>query len=231
MNSTHVIVVDYGYCSLQLVNRKDKSNRVIAGSRGSCTTSNGNPGRLYNPWSIEQDLRKPEMFYVTDYSTYHLRSFNFQSRYLTTIVTSGFSYPRGLSWYNNNLIVSNYAYISQVSWSVNGAVKNTRITSGSSGTMNGEFAKARFGNVYEITSLHDSLYLAADDNNILRLLDMNGKNVLPVCIGPTASCNTSTSLSYDPYTIAATKDGVYVGMSRKIIKLSGRLVFNLLCSQ
>ena len=58
----------------------------------------------------------------------------------------------------------------------------------------------------------DGLFLVADnDNNRLRLLDMNKKKVLPVCIGSTTNCTTSTSLSVYPRSLLAINDTVYVG--------------------
>ena len=74
----------------------------------------------------------------------------------------------------------------------------------------------------EIQQVRDGSFLVADHKNKrLRLLDMINKKVLPVCIGSTTNCTTSTDLSTNPFSLLISNNTVYVGAYKVILKLTG----------
>ena len=118
----------------------------------------------------------------------------------------------------------NVSYISEVSWSTNGAVSNNKLTTTTDvGYRDGDFSTAQFNHPYEIQQVRDGLFLVADNNNQrMRLLDMINKKVLPVCIGSTTNCTTSTDLSIYPSSLLISNNTVYVGGHQAILKLTGQ---------
>ena len=227
LNSSHVVFVDRGYNCIKMFNREKKSTSVLAGQCGTSSSYygfvDGASARFSTPWGIESDERNPGHVLITEYSNQALRSVDVTSGIVSTVIRTGFNYPRGLTWYNGFLLVCNQHYISRVAWSSNGAVTNSKLTTTTSnGYRDGGFSIAQISNPFEIQQLRDGLFLIADySNKKLRLLNMYKKKVVPVCIGSTTSCSTGTSPSDYPNSLLITNDTVYVGGNNKILRLTG----------
>ena len=224
LNSSHIAVVDFLSSCIRMVNREDNSNRVLVGTCGTTGFVDGATAKFYGPRSIELDERNPGHLLVTDVFNHALRSVDVASGTASTVIRTGFNNPRGLAWYKRRLLVTNDHYISEVSWSANGAVSNKKLTTTTArGYRDGDFSTAQFYSLYEIQKVKDDLFLVADFNNKrIRLLDMIKKKVLPVCIGSTTNCTTSTDLSINPASLLTSNNAVYVGGYKVILKLTGK---------
>jgi len=226
VNKTHVAVADYSQDCIKMLNRVDNSVRTLAGTCGRWGYVEGGvgTGRLNGPFSVEIDVRNPDRLLVTDRYNHALRSIDLHTGELSTVINSGFNHPRYVVWADNKLLVSNYHYISQVSWGADGSVTNIKLAGSLSYVyVDGSFNTARFYSPLGITRVGYNMYLVADrDNMVLRLLDFNSKQVGPVCFDGETSCTISSQLPDYPRSILKVGEDVYVGMSSKgIYKLSG----------
>ena len=213
LNSTHVVIVAYSYHCIKMINQEDRSNVTLAGTYGASGFEDGSPAKFKGPWGIEVDERNPGHLLVTDYGNNALRSVDVTSATVSTVIKTGFNYPRGLTWYNGRLLVCNQNYISEIIWSFDGTASNNILTGYTTGGYkDGDFTGAKFSYPFDIHKWRDDLFLVADQSNSrLRLLDMTNRKVLPVCIGSTTSCTTSTSLSAYPRSLLVINGTVYVG--------------------
>jgi len=226
VNKTHVAVVDYDQNCIKMLNRVDNNLRTLAGTCGSEGYVEGGvgTGRLYRPYSIEIDVRNPDRLLVTGQFNHALRSVDLHTGELSTVINSGFNYPKYVVWADNKLLVINTNYISQVSWGADGSVTNIKLAGSlSPGYVDGSFNTSRFDFPLGITRVGYNMYLVADHyNKVLRLLDFNSKQVGPVCFDGETSCTNSSQLPDKPWSILIVGEDVYVGMSSKgIYKLSG----------
>ena len=73
----------------------------------------------------------------------------------------------------------------------------------------------------EIQPIKDGLFLITDHNRKLRLLNIFQKRVVPVCVGSTTSCATSTALVTCPFSFLIINETVHVGGYREILRLTG----------
>ena len=213
LNSTHIVVVDNDKYCITVYNREDKSKRVIAGKCGVYGYVDGVSARFWNLWGVEVDERNPGHLLVTDSDNNALRSVDVASGTVSTIIRTGFNYPRHLAWYNERLLVVSFRYISEVTWASDGTATHNILTGNrTSGYRDGDFTGALFDGPFEIHQWRDGFFLVADlSNKRLRLLDMTKRKVLPVCIGSTVNCTTSTSLSVYPASLLISNNTVYVG--------------------
>ena len=213
LNATHVVVVDLHLDCLKIVNRKNKSNKVLAGECGVDGFVDGASARFYYPAAIELDKRNPGHLLVADRNNGALRTVDVASGVVSTVRASGFRFPDRLAWHNDRLLVANSYYISEVVWGANGFVTNNRLAgTTNSGYKDGDFPIAKFTGIEDIQQLRDGLFLIADySNKRLRLLDMFTKKVLPVCIGVAVGCSTGTSLSFYPQSLMIYNERLYVG--------------------
>ena len=196
VNSTHVAVSESNKGRITIVNREDNSSRVWVGMCDRHWMAFYNDRSFY-PDSIEMDKINPGHLVFTELLHHSLRSVDLTSGTVSTVIRTGFNFPRGLTWYKKRLLVCNDYYISEVSWSTSGAVTNKKLTTSTAhGYRDGDFSIAQFGSSHKIKQIRDGLFLlAGTDNSKLRLLNMSAKKVLPVCIGSSASCTTGTTLS------------------------------------
>jgi len=151
---------------------------------------------------------------ITDYHNHALRSVDLHTGELSTVINTGFRYPKYLGWADNKLLMSNTHYISQVSHDVNESVTNIKLA----GSLPGGYVDGSFNT----SKFYSPSYLVADFNKVLRLLDVNSKQVGPVCFDGETSCTSSSQLPTIPWSILKVGEDVYVGTSSKgIYKLSG----------
>jgi len=232
VNKTHVAVAAYSQHCIKMLNRVDNSLRTLAGTCGSEGYVEGGvgTGRLRYPFSIEIDVRNPDRLLITDNQNHALRSVDLHTGELSTIINSGFRYPSYLVWADNKLLVSNEHHISQVSWDADGSVTNIKLAGSlSHGYVDGSFNTSRFYYPLGITRVGYNMYLVADTGNkVLRLLDLNSKQVGPVCFDGETSCTNSSQFPDYPFSIQKIGEDVYVGMqSEGIYKLSGEYIENI----
>ena len=213
LNSSHVVIVDQNVHCIQVYNREDNIQGSLAGTCSTSGFEDGPSAKFHSPWGIEVDERNPGHLLITDRLNHALRLVDVTSSTVSTVIRTGFNNPKELTWYNGRLLVCNYHYISEVTWTSDGTATNNILTGDTiSGYRNGDFTGARFNNPFEILQWRDGLFLVADaDNKRLRLLDMTKRKVLPVCIGSTTNCTTSTSLSVYPRSLLISNNTVYVG--------------------
>jgi len=226
LNTTHVVLVDRGNDCIKLLTREDNNIKVMAGScsAGGYKEGGVGVGRFTDPWGVQIDVRNPGKLLVTDYNNDALRSVDMKTGKLSTVINTGFSYPRGLQWAGRQLLVANkYHYISQVSWFSNGTVSNTLLAGSTSrGDVIGSFDIARFYNPYDIEEVTDNLYLVADtENKKLKLMNMKRRIVGPVCFKGEDPCTWSSLFPHGPWSLLNVGGAIYVGMPKKIYKLSG----------
>ena len=228
VNSIHVAVVDINEKRITMVNRKDNSSRVIVDGKQRCDVRwmHDSDVKSYDPNHVELDERNPGHLIFTDKSNNALRSVDLTSGTVSTVIKTGFNHPRGLTWYNGRLLVCNFHYISEVSWTCNGAVSNNKLTTNNAyGHRDGDFSIAEFSDPRELIQIRNGLFLVLDsENRKLRILNMFTRKVLPVCIGSSGSCTNGTPLTYYPASILISDKEVYVSGHRKIQKLTGKLV-------
>jgi len=225
-NETHVFIAAYSIHCIQLLNRKDGSRKTLAGICSSSGFTDGKlgVGKFKNPRSIEVDLRKPDRLLITDRYNHALRFVDLITGELGTIISSGFKYPRGLSWIGSELVVANTHYLSLITWHVNGSVSNVLIAGSTvSGFMDSDFNRSRFNYPVDSEKLNSNTSLVADGNNRrLRLLDFNTQVVGSVCFNGENLCTTSSQLPEKVRSVLKVGDDVYVGVYWYIYKLTGR---------
>ena len=230
LNSSHVIVVDSDNDCIKIVNRIDQSRAVLAGTCGASGFIDGTSARFFNPYQVELDERNVGYLLVTDRLNNALRTIEIASGMVGTVIRTGFNNPAGLAWYHGRLLVSNNYYLSQVLWSFNGTITNTKLTTHTlPGHQDGNFSAVQFSQPFGIHEIVDGLFLVADSGNKkLRLLSMKQKKVLPVCIGSDSNCTTSTQLSSSPRSFLVSNETVYVGGYRSLFKLTGNFIWQIL---
>ena len=225
INSSHILVVDSSIHCVKMVNREDNSNTVFAGLCNAKGFVDGATAKFYFPYSIETDERNPGHLLITDLSNHALRSVDVTSGTVSTVIRTGFNFPRGLTWYSGRLLVCNRHFISEISWSSTGSATNNRLTTFTVDRKfrDGDFSVAQFSYPQEIKQIGVDLVLVADnDNNKLRLLNMSTRKVLPVCVGFSSSCTNGTRLTLSPLSLLIGDEQIYVGGFREIRKLTGK---------
>jgi len=226
LNVTHTVLVDRQSHCIKLLTREDNNIRVMAGSCGTGGHKKGGVGvgQLRYPWGVQIDVRNPGKLLVTDEYNSALRSVDMKTGELSTVINTGFSYPRGLQWAGRQLLVANHnSYISRVSWSSNETVSNTLLAGSTShGDVIGSFDNARFSYPYDIEEVTDNQYLVVDyRNKKLKLMDMKKRIVGPVCFKGEDPCTESSLLPHGPSALLNVGGEIYVGLAPNIYKLSG----------
>jgi len=76
LNTTHVVLVDYGNHCIKLLTREDNNIKVMAGSCGTRGYKEGGVGvrQLYHPWGVQIDVRNPGKLVVSEERNHALRS-------------------------------------------------------------------------------------------------------------------------------------------------------------
>jgi len=107
-----------------MLNREDNRLRDMAGTCDSRGYADGKvgTGMLLQPQSVEIDIRNPGKLLVTDSSNNSLRSVDIDSGELGSLNVTGFNSPKGMMWLNNELLVTNDHYVSQVRWYNDGSI-------------------------------------------------------------------------------------------------------------
>jgi len=229
INQTSLAFADSGTNCIKLLNRIENSIKTFAGTCGSFGNADGEVGvgKMYYPYGIEADIRNSDRLLITDILTSALRSVDMKTGDLSTVIRSGFRNPRGIVWFNQSLLLANFAanHISQVSWSDDGAVSNL-VVAGSTkqGDVYGNFSEARFYEPWDIEKMGDNLYLVADTRNSkLKLMNMKKQIVGPVCFKGETPCTTSSVLPDNPRSLLHVEGIVYVGLKNgEIYKLNGK---------
>jgi len=226
LNTTHVVLVERNSHCIKLLTREDSNIKVMAGSCGTNGYKEGGVrvGQLSYPWGVQIDVRNPGKLLVTDQRNHAVRSVDMKTGELSTVINTGFSDPVGILWAGRQLLVANSVYTSQVSWSGNGTVSNTLLAGSttSRGDVIGSFENARFDYPYDIEKLSGNLFLVADTENFkLKLMDMKKRIVGPVCFKGEDPCTESSLLPNRPLSLLNEGGAIYVGMVKKIYKLSG----------
>jgi len=226
LNTTHVVLVDDLSQCIKLLTREDNNIKVMAGSCGTNGYKEGGVGvgQLHFPYGVQIDVRNPGKLLVTDENS-ALRSVDMKTGELSTVINTGFSHPNGIQWAGKQLLVANsFQYISQVSWSGDGAVSNTLLAGSTTswGDVIGSFDIARFSSPYDFEEVADNMYLVADaGNKKLKLMDMKKRIVGPVCFKGEDPCTESSLLPHEPFALLNEGGEIYVGMKKNIYKLSG----------
>ena len=214
LNSSHIVIVDHHDHCIIMLKREDNSHALLAGTCGASGFKDGQLAKFYYPYGVELDMRNPGHLLITDENNNALRSVDVTSGTVSTVIRTGFKSPTGFTWYNGRLLVCNFLYyISEVTWTSDGTVTNNILTGNRNrGYRDGAFTGAQFYHPIDIRQWRVGLFLVADQNNKrLRLLDMTNKKVLPVCIGSTTNCTTSTALSFYPRSLLVSNNTIYVG--------------------
>ena len=217
LNFSHIVIVDNNDHCIMMLKREDNSRLTLAGTCGASGFEDGTSAKFKYPWGIEFDERNPGHLLITDYGNNALRSVDVTSGIVSTVIRTGLNSPVGLTWYNGRLLVVHYSdRIAEVTWSSDGSVTNNILTgNNTSGYRDGDFTVAQFYYPIDIYQWKDGFHLVVDQYyRRLRLLDMTKRKVLPVCIGSTTSCTTSTSLPSNPRSLLVINDTVYVGAFR-----------------
>ena len=145
LNSSHVVIVDYSESCLRIFNRLDESQVILAGTCGTPGSKDGPSAKLFFPHSVEFDKRNPGQLLFTEFGSGSLRSVDLTSGTVSTVISAGFNFPRGLTWFNSGLLVYNQHYISEVTWRSDGsAANNTLAGSTTIGYRNGDFSITLF---------------------------------------------------------------------------------------
>lgn len=225
INRTHLAFADYTQHCVRIFDRSSIPGgglRVLSGQCGSYGFVDGDTGdaKFNFPHSIIKSSEAGKLL-VTDWNNNALRSMDLATGDVSTIVRSGLHLPRSMTWYGDILLVANDHYIAAVSWNVDNTATAVVLAGGREhrGDMNGEFSTSLFYNPRDISRLTTNMFLVADyRNNKLRLLDMDRKQVLPVCVE--LSCKFDARV----YSVISTSGGVFVGRDGSIIKLTGRFI-------
>jgi len=227
VNTTHVVVADHRSFCLRMLNRKDNSSKVMAGSCGNDGYKEGGVGvgRMRSPYGVHIDVRNPGKLLVADEFNHALRSVDMETGELSTVIQTNFKRPRSLVWAGENLLIANwYNDVSQVSWSSDGTVSNTLLAGAlvNGADVIGSLDVARFASPHDVEKVTDNLYLVADfGNRKLKLMDMKRKIVGPVCFKGEDPCTESSLLPHRPCASLNVGGAIYVGMVPNIYKLSG----------
>jgi len=223
VNASFLVLVDRTFYCIKTLERKSGQVKVLT---GKCDRHPPYNKDFLYPWGIQLDVRNPGNFLVTDEYLNKINSVNILTGEFKTVTRSlwYFNKPNNLAWHGQELLISNtYNYITKLSWSKTGYLKASRLagSKNENGDKVGSLQESRFTDIKDIKKIADGYFLIAE-NYQLKLLDMNKKTVGPVCFHGEKKCEASSSFREQSWSILNVGQEIYVGLSDKIIKLSGK---------
>lgn len=222
INSTYVVIVDHKQHCLWLLERSLEIFRELAGTCANSGFIDGKSGKFNQPMCAELDKLHTGKILITDRLNHALRSVDIATGEVSTVV-NGLYFPDGMSWNGAHLLVINTNYIAEIVWDIHGTATATILAgSRTRGLENGRFIDARFDGLKQITELRPNYFLVTDSGNkAIRLLDINSKKVLPVCVKNPCNIQSDYSFSEEVFGILKSANGVFVGSVGHIYTLSG----------
>lgn len=226
LNRTHLAIADRINDCIILLDRTVDSSTVLAGQCGSRGDVDGNAStaRLSSPGPIIKG-RRPDELLVTQSG--NLRSVNINTGSVTTMVR-GMRGAWYMAWYGDSLLIACGTYMAEVSWDSDNNATFVVLAGQEdrNGDVNGAFNESRFQFSTVITSLSTHTFLVrlyvynGDPSWVpqLRLLDMERRLVLPVCLAKFCEVNHDIK---QVSSLLRTKDALYVGQNGIITKLTG----------
>jgi len=101
LNTTHVVIVAYNHHCIKMLNRLNNRIHTLAGTckMKGFVEGNINTGKMNKPWGVEVDNTNLILF-VTDRFNQALRAVNKETGQLSTVISSGFKFPKDVLWVN-----------------------------------------------------------------------------------------------------------------------------------
>lgn len=235
LNTTHIVAADlYNHC-LRLINRITRKTSTYSGLCGSENSGlyDGKLSKFAYPAAVTKDRRPGKNgLLVLDRNNNAIRSVDEEGHVTTLIQSDELDRPVTLTWDAidpNIVFVSNKNHISRLDLS------NLTLTLlagdvGKSGFRDGTFNQALFRQPRAILTLNENRLLVADqDNNKLRILDLDDLTVASVCSGVRGH-NDGDSVDCEtpyPHSMMMSPEGdVLIGeIGGYIRKLQGLLIF------
>ena len=198
---------------MRLIDRTANKTSVFSGQCESEGYEDGRPGQFYSPHSVVIDKRDKNQLLITDFANNAVRNVTENSRVAGTFVWSdSLKYIIGITQEeeSGDLYVTAYHALYRITYTQ----RTVTLISGSPGWNSG------YGDSTLLNSLFDwprellfiklnTLLIADENNNKLRLLDMKSDSV--------TTLNVTNSLSY-PTSLLLTNNSLYVGQSKKIFQ-------------
>ena len=207
-----VVVADTENNCLRLIDRSTNNTSVFSGQCKSRGYEGGLPGQFSYPHFVVIDKRDKNQLFITDFFNSAVRNVTVNSRVAGTFVQSdSLKYITGITQEeeSGDLYVTAYHALYRITYTQ----RTVSLISGSPGY---------YSSGYTDSTLRDSLFnvphglifitpktllVADDDNNKLRLVDMNSDKV--------TTLNVTNSLS-SPRSLLLTNNSLYVGQDKKI---------------
>ena len=213
ISDKHVVVVDrYNHC-LRLIDRTTNNTSVFSGQCESYGYEDGRPGLFGYPVYVVIDKRDKNQLFIVDSDNSAVRNVTVNSRVAGTFVQSdSLKYIRGITQEeeSGDLYATAYHALYRITYTQ----RTVTLISGSPGDSSGDRDSTLHDSLFYwpaelIFIAPDTLLVADDNNNKLRLLDMNSDKV--------TTLNVTNSL-YGPSSLLLTNNTLYVGQSWKIIQ-------------
>ena len=216
ISPTLVVIADNGNDCLRLLDRTTANSSQYV---GYCYPGGGMGGPMSYPLAITQNLKSPDMIFVTDdYAIHQVNSsnnppdvsqaFDVNAFYLTQDPQTG------------DLYTTTDTRVNKISNSSGTAVK---LSGSFNGHRDGDFDFARFETLQGIIFLHDKILVADEGNNRLRVLDLNTNQTSSICSGERGHKDGNLSICSlaEPYSLMLHEGEIYVGENRRIRKIKG----------
>ena len=214
ISDKHVVVVDrYNHC-LRLIDRTTNNTSVFSGQCESYGYEDGRPGLFGYPVYVVIDKRDKNQLFIVDSDNSAVRNVTVNSRVAGTFVQSdSLKVIKGITQEeeSGDLYVTAYNALYRITY----IQRTVSLISGSPG---------RSSDIYRDSTLLDSLFkypyglifirpktllIAEENNDKLRLVDMNSDQV--------TTLNVTNSL-HEPTSLLLTNDSLYVGQYQKIFQ-------------
>lgn len=228
VSTTIIIVIDVSDHCIYVVDRIKGGPQQYAGICGHSGYQDGITALFNYPLSIMQDLKKENLYIITDSQNNALRWLDIsrQLPQVSTIVKSDSTLIRPQSATQDSRTGDLFVTVPHSVVRYDYATGKLETIAGSSQTGNndGSLSSARFSSPFGIALLaYNQLVLADKKNNRLRLLDLNTNSVSTICPRE-HSFSDICSLSY-PQSIMIHGNTMYVVDQHKIWKVNGELHF------
>lgn len=231
VTNSAVVVADYKNHCLRLVNRKSYKTSVYAGKCTEAGYKDGDSALFYRPASIIVDMmRQLQTLIVCDRYNNALRLVDVVTREVGTFMRSDETlyHPIGLTqdFSSGDLFITTHHAVYKLAYEN----KSLKLVAGSKsqGYRDGYLRAALFSYPRELMIIHGNKFLVADqDNNRLRVIDVNMNRISSICSGTEANTHgdfSSCELN-QPRSLLISGSTLFVGGYYRIRRIRGEITY------
>lgn len=176
----------------------------------NCPVSTEKPGPVRYIRYMLMDVKRNALLF-NEGGENKIKMVNINDGNITTLIENGVTFPWGMAWCGDIVLVVGEQSLSQVMWGSDGKAVVERLIGESKRDTIGPFTEAKFNKPSLISLLFPNIYLVIDaDGKRLRLIDMIQQRVSRVSLNPTNS--------EIPQSILMTKDALLFANDNKMTK-------------